>query len=311
MAGRLLVILLVPLGVAALVFGLARALARRGWSGRARAARVRSVAGGFASVVGLLVGLAFVTTTDLTPASLVAATAPALVATVMLLASTMVELTWPKPAGQVRVARIGARRPAAPRTLGRILAGSLAASTSLLVAGGLTATDDGRRVEVAWGNGSTSHGPWPGWYYGIPMGAALLVLLAVTLWSVRVVDTRPALGPGQSDVDVTARTLSKARVLRTACLGALGTTAPLAVVMGSGLNALANNLRMNESPLAHQVPLDWRQDIGFGLIGVALVCLFLVLVVLAWHGPAAVRVAEPGTGSATSGTAGPMPAARP
>lgn len=275
MAGRLILVLAVPVVAAALVLALAGMLRRWGRAGHAGAVRVRTTLGGLASAVAAVLALSFLLMGEITPGALVASVAPAVVATVMVIASTLVELTWPKPTGTLRVARV-ARRPAAPRALGRVLAGSAALTALLLLVAGLVASTDGRSITVQWATGSVSTGPWPGWYYGAPMAVATAVLLAATGWALRVIDRRPAQPSEVTDADRAARVLSKARVLRAACLGSVGTLTPLALVMGGDLNRLAGNLRMNQSPLAHYPPWDWRQDLGFGLIGLCLGGLVLL-----------------------------------
>ena len=108
MFGRLALVLLVPILVALGATTLLRASAAAPLEGAARSARRRSVA---ATVTTGLAGLAALVVWPVSGSGLDLrmATRPLLAALVVVLTSA-VELTWPCPSGDLRVASLGARR---------------------------------------------------------------------------------------------------------------------------------------------------------------------------------------------------------
>jgi hypothetical protein len=57
---------------------------------------------------------------------------------------------------------------------------------------------DGRHIGCVSG-GVAQHGPWPGWFYAITIGATLLVVAAAAVIALRRVLTRPVEGPAGDD----------------------------------------------------------------------------------------------------------------
>ena len=155
------------------------------------------------------------------------------------------ELTWPRPQGEVRRARLVHRGllDAAPRWLVRlaVLATVLAATT--LVNGALLAGEDGRSVsygyEVAMGRGMSTAGPFPGSFYGVPAGAGLLVLALVTALALRIVANRPAVATAHDGVETALRQASTHRVLRVAVGVPLFVTGGLLFVGGQAVHSVA------------------------------------------------------------------------
>lgn len=133
------------------------------------------------------------------------------------------ELTWPRPAGAVRRARLIRRRlgDVAPRRLLRtFLAGTVLLIAAVAVCAALAAPD-GRTLEHQDGPLRMGAGPWPGWHYGKPVTVELvllLVVLAVTLW---VVVNRAAVATDDERMEAALRRTSAHRVLRGATAGVL------------------------------------------------------------------------------------------
>ena len=129
------------------------------------------------------------------------------------------ELTWPRPEGEVRRARLVHRGllDAAPRWLVR-LGGSRGAGLLTLVGGALLADADGRSVssgsELGVGQLSATASPFPGVFYEVPAGIGLLVLAVVTAVALRIVANRPAVATADEGIESRC-----AGPRRTACSG--------------------------------------------------------------------------------------------
>ncbi len=154
---------------------------------------------------------------------------------------------------------VGIRRSAAveTRTLGAILpkarAVVLAVSTTLLV-GALaigaawgTADDLGRAGRsfarecaiddpdlgrIAIGG---SHGPWPGSFYAVPLGIALVVLAGLVAVALRAIVARPRPELDSRGLDTQLRRWSAGNVLTAATVTVLGTLGPVALLVSSAL----------------------------------------------------------------------------
>ena len=166
--------------------------------------------------------------------------------------------------------------------------------------GGLTAATDGRSFSRHAGDVTATAGPYPGSSYGVAVGVAIVLLAAATWFAQRQVDGRPALGPGHEDLDEALRRASLVRVLRPAAACALVTAAGLWITLGSTINRVTQNLRMNDAPGTPQSPGDLVQNLGFVGIGIGVVLLLLALLALCWSSPrlpreSAVATRHPGT----------------
>ncbi len=282
MAGRLLAVLILPLGVLALVTVAARAYAANRLEGAARVARLRAVVASTLTVLVTILIAMFSPWPSSDDVRL--ATVPALAALAGVLFAGLAELTWPRPQGEVREASITVRRGTTATTLRRLFVGSALLSAGLLAVGALTAAPDGRSVERSWSLGSVGAGPYPGMAYAVPIGLALGALGLGTWWALGRVDARPALGSGLEEVDRAIRTGAYVRVLRVAAAGSLLTAAGLAASMGTALANLAMNLRMNWEA-APRAPWDWTQNAGFGLIALAVACGIATVYALFFDSP--------------------------
>lgn len=152
------------------------------------------------------------------------------------------ELTWPRPQGDVRHARLARRDllDAAPRTLVRLAAVTLAALVVILVTGALTADHTGRRIAVALPDGEVTARPFPGLHYGGPVAVGLIVLVLVTGVALRVVSDRPAVTAEDPRIEAALRRASAHRVLRGATAGGLMLAAGLLLMVGTSLRSLGS-----------------------------------------------------------------------
>ena len=157
------------------------------------------------------------------------------------------ELTWPRPQGEVRRARLVHRGllDAAPRWLVRLVAvaGSLAVTT--LLGGALLADADGRSVtyghEGAAGAGSATSSPFPGYFYGLPAAGGLLLLALATAIALWIIAGRPAVATADEGIETALRRASVHRVLRVAVGVPLFVTGGLLFVGGRALHSVATS----------------------------------------------------------------------
>lgn len=185
-------------------------------------------------------------------------------ATAVLLAVHAVgELTWPRPRGAVREARLTARRPTdiAPRWLRWNLWASVSGFVVALAVFGSVA--DGPRTYV--GSSGFSASPFPGWWYGVPLTAAALALLAATEAVVRLIALRPAVEAVPAEWDIALRRRSAGRVLRGAQLPLAITAA--AVVWYAGL-AFARDTGETDLASLVCVALAWLWGVGGVVVAV-------------------------------------------
>jgi len=146
------------------------------------------------------------------------------------------ELTWPRPTGAVRRAVLERRSPAdiAPRSLRRLLWG-WSALVAVIAAVGAAVATDGRQISRAVEDGAVTSSPFPGWFYGLPLLLACLVVLAAAEAVLRVVASRPAVVDAQPRWDAALRRLSAHRALRGAQLVVGLTAAGLLLTAGMTL----------------------------------------------------------------------------
>lgn len=162
---------------------------------------------------------------------------PTLAGATFLAVQSIGELTWPRPSGSVR------RAPLTPRTV-RTIAPRRLRGLNWAWAGGLAATlaicgrlsGNGRDVERGWdATSSGASGPFPGWFYGVPLLVATAVVLVGVEVVLQLVARRPAVGDTAPDDDLALRTLSARRVLRGTQLVLAWTFAGVLLVAGSAL----------------------------------------------------------------------------
>ncbi|GGL37339.1 hypothetical protein H9L10_15395 [Phycicoccus endophyticus] len=242
--------------------------------GRAARRRVHLATGATVLVSMVLGGLALRVADDRA-----LAVTPLAIATLVVLAATVLERTWPRPSGTLRTAGIRPR-PEPPRLLHRLWWGATWSLAGVCVGGTLLAGPDGRSVGAEWATGSSASSPFPGARYAAPILAALLLCVLVTSWGLRTVEHRPALDAEHAQLDRAARVASTARLLRVSTVGTLLTLAGTAFVASSSLRSLAESLRNNGAPIPGQAPFDWRQHLAVTLLVVAVLALGLAVVAL-------------------------------
>lgn len=143
------------------------------------------------------------------------ALSPSVAGLAFVLVHAVGELTWPRPVGTIRRAVL-ARRPlrdVVPAGPLAALAGWVLALVVLLAVCAAVAPD-GRSVRVqVRSDVSSQSGPFPGAFYGVPIGVALVVLLAATAGVLRLVARRPPVSDTDPADDTALRRTSAARVL--------------------------------------------------------------------------------------------------
>ncbi len=226
--------------VAALVQRAVPAPSEAAAAARRHAVAVNAAAWVTAPVVALL-GVQLLRTVWSTGlyAGVAAGLLPAVLGLVFLGVHAIGERTWPRPEGSVRRANLSPRAtPRGPRWLRRLTwtwAGLLVAA--LVVAG--ATSSNGRAVTAPYAsNAVVSAGPYPGWYYGIPLLIAAALVLAATEGVLRLIGRRPAVVDADPAYDAASRELSAHRALRGVHLVLALTVGGVLSVMGSALGRL-------------------------------------------------------------------------
>jgi hypothetical protein len=155
------------------------------------------------------------------------------------------ELTWPRPEGEVRRARLVHRGllDAAPRWLVRLAVAAAALATVTLVGGALLADADGRSFSHGdpFRGGLGTASPFPGAFYGIPAGVGLLVLALTAAVALRIVANRPAVATEDEGIETALRRASVHRVLRVAVGVPLFVIGGLLFVGGRAVHSVATS----------------------------------------------------------------------
>ncbi|SDD69953.1 hypothetical protein SAMN05216410_0017 [Sanguibacter gelidistatuariae] len=151
-----------------------------------------------------------------------------------LAVSAFGEITWPRPTGSVRTATLTHRsvRDVTPRPAVILLAITSALLVVALLVGGFTAFPDGRsygRSEVLADGSKTSwaSGPYPGWFYALPLLIAAAAIIVAGLACLILIARRPAISDASLSWDLALRRLSAQRALRGATLTLGATAAPV------------------------------------------------------------------------------------
>jgi hypothetical protein len=152
------------------------------------------------------------------------------------------ELTWPRPRGEVRRARLVRRGllDAAPRWLVRLAGAVAAAAAVTVVLGAVLAGPDGRSYTAVLAEGApdgagrqtATAGPFPGLFYGLPVAIGLLVLAAAALGALWIVANRAAVATEDDRIEAALRRASAHRVLRAGTAAALVDTGGLLAIGG-------------------------------------------------------------------------------
>jgi hypothetical protein len=165
------------------------------------------------------------------------------------------ELTWPRPKGVVRRARLVRRGllDAVPRWLVRTATVAGAAAVVTLAGGALVAGPDGRSLTVEGPSSAATASPFAGPVYGRPAALGLLLLAALAVGALWVVANRPAVVTADDRIEAAMRRTSAHRVLR----GAVATTLLVAggVLAVSGLAARSAASGAAETATANGLPV--------------------------------------------------------
>jgi len=157
------------------------------------------------------------------------------------------ELTWPRPTGTVRRAPLTRRTAAgiAPRWLRRVTWSWAALTAVSLIACGAT-SDDGQGITRSYTamagstpvSGSSGAGPFPGWFYGVPLLIATVLVLAATEGVLQLIARRPAVMDAASEWDLELRRTSARRLLRGSQLVLGWTLVGVLFIAGTALRRL-------------------------------------------------------------------------
>jgi hypothetical protein len=155
------------------------------------------------------------------------------------------ELTWPRPGGMVRRARLAHRGllQALPAWLLRTAIGTLVTGIVVIAVGAVTDDryDANRSITVYAGNGLVegAASPYVGSFYGMPALVGLGCLFALSTAALWVVANRPAIVTDDVDVEDALRRASAQRVLRGATTAAMILVAGLVTVSGLAVRSAA------------------------------------------------------------------------
>lgn len=158
---------------------------------------------------------------------------PALAGGCLLAAQALGQLTWPRPSGSHREAELARRRvadltPAWHRRLVLVWAG---AALMLLTVFGLVA-DGPRSMTREAGRYTEVIGPYPGWYYGVPMALAIVAVVIATELVLRLITSRPAVAGVGVGWDLRLRHRSASQLTRGIQLILAVTVAGILVAAG-------------------------------------------------------------------------------
>lgn len=196
------------------------------------------------------------------------------------------ELTWPRPTGAVRRAPLARRglHDLAPVGLVRVVAVWATALGALLVLCGAAAADDGRSLTWRLSASATSGaGPFPGWYYGVPLGLGALVVLAGGVGVLVLIARRPAVSDAAPSDDAALRRLSARRLLG-------GVQLVLAWTLAGCLFYAGDALRRTQEGSFDGVVLGSPVLVAVAVIGMcAAPAVVIVSAVVAWRSAGAPR----------------------
>lgn len=239
LVGLVLTAVAVLVLVLVLVHGSSPSPSRAAQAARRHAAVVHAVA--LACLLGALVlGPAVVAQLPMGPVQgVLLGLVPAVAGLAFSAVHALGEATWPRPSGMVRRAPLTRRTRAdvAPGWLRRVMWAWAALAVVTLVVCGLTA-DGGRAISRTVPGGSASSGPFPGWYFGVPLLVAVAVVVVAAEGVLRLVADRAVVSDADPRWDGALRRLSAHRVLRGAQLVLAWTTAGVLVVAGAAVRSV-------------------------------------------------------------------------
>ena len=201
---------------------------------------------------------------------------PVLAGACLLAAQAVGQLTWPRPTGSHREAELAPRgvadvTPVWPRRLGLVWAGG---ALLLLAVFGVVA-DGPRSLTRDAGRYTEAIGPYPGWYYGVPMGLAVIATVVAAGLVLRLITERPAVAGVSAEWDLHLRRRSAAHVTRGIQLVLAITVAGILVAAAWGHLALGRDwvLLLSGEYAAEGSPA--QHYLGTSLL-IAALCVLLV-----------------------------------
>jgi hypothetical protein len=194
--------------------------------------------------------------------------APLAYAITHTLALLVGELTWPRPAGELRRARLVPRRlrDVLPQRLTRLALAGTAVLVAELAVGAVLANPSGREITHRVGPYTHTASPWPGWHYGRPVTFELVLLALTVAVTLRVVVNRPAVATDDERIEDALRRTSAHRVVR-------GAGAAVLLLAGALLGLIGTRLGSVQAvPWLASITLDLLGDAGL-LAGLVVLCL--------------------------------------
>ena len=194
--------------------------------------------------------------------SRLAALSPLLAASVALVALILGEVTWPRPQGTLRSARLVPRTARSLTSRAWCVSATLSVLTlvGILLWGGAVADPSGRRL---LGRSDATGSAFPGWHYGVPQLIAVAVVVLLVLAVVRLATWRPAIVNADAEIDRTFRRASIVRGLRMLTVGTLV--------------CLAGDLYISGAALRSEYVGAWPATWGWPLQGAAVLSLALAM----------------------------------
>lgn len=185
-------------------------------------------------------------------------------------------LSRPPSAGTVRQATLAPRRLFVSRVPRQRLAAVVASSMTLaaIIFAGVTAS--GTTLVRSHRGASGVAQTYPGWSGGAPTLLAVILLLALTWWSLRQIEDRVRV---EEPTDTVLRVRDASRVLRATTFAMATTGAVLLFSIGSAMNEATQRLR-GASEVSPRSPWDPYQWLAFGLYVPAVALLIAALFAL-------------------------------
>ena len=154
------------------------------------------------------------------------------------------ELTWPRPVGEVRRARLvhrGLLDAVTPRLV-RLTAISTTFAVATLGGGALLADADGRSFSYGPATAVVATAsPFPGVFYGLPAAVGLGLLAVIAASTLTIVANRPAVATTDDGIEAALRRASAHRVLRVAAGVPLFVAGGLLFAGGTSLHSVASS----------------------------------------------------------------------
>lgn len=211
----------------------------------------------------------------------VLATMPAWSGLLLLLVVTLGQLTWPRPSGVRREAELAYRTVAdvVPSKL-RYLASAWAVllAVSLVVLG---AAGESRVLLYQTEAAALTAEPYPGWYYGVPVIAANLALVAAAEFVVRLATSRPAVVGVDAAWDLQLRRRTATHVMRATQLMLGLSTAGVLAMGGRAHLELARQLSAIVVEGQASAGGSAQRLVGLSLVTLAVCCLLVSVVAAA------------------------------